>query len=116
MGVDLTLMPLIGEDYWAAHSMLLLERRRELWPEFEKLDCIRIPKPLMCYVARNADGDTGYGALENSPYGERLTYITAGQIKKFENLDPVQDNWLNRAIWEYIMKMPDDWKVVLYWH
>lgn len=53
MGVDLTLMPLLSPDFWAAHDLIRLERRRELWDPIAVLPQLPIPKPLGCYVARN---------------------------------------------------------------
>lgn len=116
MGVDLKLLPLLSKSYWTAHDMLGLERRRELWPEIDKIPQRDIPGPVNCFLARGADGDPCYGSVEESPYGERLKFTTAGDLLALKDHDAVQDNFLNRAVWKYLAEMPPDWPIILYWH
>lgn len=115
MGVDLTLMPLLSEDFWASHDLLRLERRRELWDDVAKLPQKPIPKPISCYVARRPDGESGYGDATETPYGEAMTYTTAADLLTLSEHEAVQDNWMNRAVWSYLAKMPPHWPIVLYW-
>lgn len=116
MGVDLTLMPLLSKDYWAAHDMLRLERERDLWDPIAKLPQAPIPKPLSCHQARNKEtGDTCYGDAENTPYGDRMTYTTVADLLMLNDHEGVQDHWRNKAVWAYLAQMPGDWKIVLYW-
>lgn len=116
MGVDLTLLPLIGPDFWAAQEMLRVERRPELWDNVNALPQKPIPKPLSCYLARDPKyGETIYGDIETDPYGGRPTYTTAGALYKLKDHKAVQDNWKNRAIWAFLEKLPADWPIVLYW-
>lgn len=117
MGVDLTLMPLLGKQSWVAHDMIRVCRRGELWEPIAALPTKTIPQPLHCYVARhNIDGKTCYGPVEFDPYGERLTYTTTTDLFTVKDHGAVQDNWQNRAVWAYLEQMPADWPVVLYWH
>ncbi len=60
MGVDLKLLPLIGKDCFAAHDIIRLERRSELWPMIEKLPKTPIPGKLSCYLDRQPNGEPGY--------------------------------------------------------
>lgn len=115
MGVDLTLMPLIGKDYWAAHTQIDLGRDRDLLDKLMKLPTKEIPQPISCYKAHDGQ-NTIYGDVDKSPYGERLTYVLAADLKKYADCKEVQDGWENRAAWAYLAHMPDDWPIVLYWH
>ena len=116
MGVDLTLLPLIAEDFWAAHDLLRVERRRELWPSITALPTLPIPEPLSCYVAQLENGECGYGRLAKDPYGSLLEYTTAGALLTLASHESVNDCWENRAVWAYLAQMPSEWKIVLYWH
>lgn len=116
MGVDLKLLPLIGADYWAAHDMIEIERRRELWPAIEALPQANIPKPLSCFLARSEGGDHCYGEAETTPYGDRMKYTTAGDLLTLKDLPAVNDHWRNKAVWAYLAQMPAQWPIVLYWH
>jgi hypothetical protein len=116
MGVDLTFLPLLGKDFWAAHTMIQVERRSELWPEIQALQRLDIPKPLSCHLAYGEDGERRYGDTETDPYGDRLKWTTAGQLVTLAKRDGVTDNWTNRGVWAYLSHLPADWPVVLYWH
>jgi hypothetical protein len=116
MGVDLTLMPMLGRDGFAAHDLIRLERRRDLWTEIMALPAEPLTKPLNCLVARLPNGESGYGRLETDPYGERVHTVKAGDLAKLADNENVTDNWVNRAAWGYLAQMPPDWPVALYWH
>jgi hypothetical protein len=115
MGVDLTLMPLLSPDFWVAHDLIRVERRPELWSHIEALPQQEIPKPVGCYVARSEDGETCYGDLEDTPYGDKMKWTTAGDLLTLKDHAAVQDNWMNRAVWAYLAAMPPEWPIVLYW-
>lgn len=116
MSIDLTLLLLIGEDYWAAHSMLDLRQRGELWPEINCLPQIDIPQPLNCYMGTMPNGERGYGETLTDSYGDHLKWVTAADLLTLKDHEAIQDNWKNSAIWEYLTQMPPQWKIVLYWH
>lgn len=116
MGVDLTFLPLLNKDFWAAHTMLDVERRSALWPAIEALKSIDVPKPVSCFLAYGEDGEKRYGDIETDPYGDRLKWVTAGQLLTLADREEVQDNWKNRAAWAYMAQMHPDWQIILYWH
>jgi hypothetical protein len=116
MGVDLTLLPLMSPDFWCSHDVIEVERRRELWPEIEKLEQHHAPGPLRCFLARDKDGETCYGNVKKTPYGDRLMWTTPRRLLTLKDHEAVQDNWRNRAVWSYLASMPPEWPVVLYWH
>ena len=116
MGVDLTLMPLLSQDYWAAHDVIRLERRRELWGDINALPQQEIPQPVHCYMARDKDGETCYGDAETTAYGDKMKWTTAADLLTLKDHEAVQDNWMNRAVWAYLAVMPPKWKIILYWH
>lgn len=116
MGVDLTLMPLLSKDTWCSHDLIRLNRRRELWDPVAALPQWPIPKALSCHQARDPKtGETCYGDAETTPYGDRMTYTTAGDLFTLGDHEGVQDNWQNKAVWAYLANMPPDWPIVLYW-
>lgn len=117
MGVDLRLLPLLSKDFWCAHEILSLERRRDLWDEILKLPQKPIPQPLSCFLATDkTSGEICYGYIETDPYGGRPHYTTAGDLVTLRDNHEVQDNPKNRAIWAYLAETPPDWPIVLYWH
>lgn len=117
MGVDLTLMPMLSEHSLdAAHDLIQLERRRELWDPIVALPQKPIPKPLACYVARGPTGDPAYGDEFETPYGEPITYTTAADLLTLKDHEGVQDNWQNRAVWAYLAQMPATYPIALWWH
>ena len=116
MGVDLTLLPLLTPTYWASHDVIRVNRCRELWADVLALPQQPIPEPLSCYVAQIANNETGYGNRENSPYGERLCWTTAGALATLKDHPAIQDDWINKAVLSYLRTMPEDWPIVLYWH
>ena len=118
MGVDLTLMPVAYSNVCISLDLWFLERREGLWTEIESLKERPVPHPpVVCYVARGDDGEPPrYGDLHETPYGDKLTYLTAGELVKLKDSEHVQDNWKNKGIWKMLEEMPSDWPVVLYWH
>ncbi|MEQ8823860.1 MAG: hypothetical protein RIC14_05755 [Filomicrobium sp.] len=115
MGVDLTLMPLLQRGGNVSHELLLLERRSELWSEIE---AIQRPfgRDVTCFLSRGEDGEPRYGDLGETPYGDPLTFVTAGELLTLQGHEAVKDNWRNRGIWMLLSEMPADWPIVLYWH
>lgn len=116
MGVDLTLLPVYSKGSWLCHNMVELNRRSELWPEFEKVTQIDVPEPIISYLATGEDGESKYGDVLEDPYGDRLKWTTAGNLMQLKDHPTIQDCWQNRGIWAWLAEMPEDWPVVLYWH
>lgn len=115
MSVDLTLMPLLSRDSFCAHQMVAVERRPELWPEIEKLPHEKMQAALACYVSVLPDGERGYGNATETPYGDPITFTTAGDLLSLKNHKAVQDCWQNRAAWAWLAHYPKDWPIVLWW-
>lgn len=80
-----------------------------------ELGGVPVPKPVVCHVARTAEGETRFGGLSETPYGTPLAWLPAGKLASLD--DPsIRDCWRNRAIWAALKELPEDWPVVLYWH
>lgn len=118
MGVDLTFMPSLSEDRLSeAHDLISVERSSGLWPDIKRLVSKELEKPISCFYARNAQGKICYyGETDTDPYGGKLCWVKAAQLKMLRLHPAVTDNWKNRAVWAYLEQMPDNWPVVLYWH
>jgi hypothetical protein len=122
MGVDLRLLPFEADNAGGisfSHSILSLERRRELWDPIAKIEAAHghdVPDGFCSFLSRGKDGDTCYGRTTTTPYGSRLKYVTAGDLKQLANHPAVTDNHINQAIWAYLACLPDSTKIALYWH
>lgn len=112
MGVDLTLLPIDYEhnDGGSAFSRLMLERRRELWPDIEKQLPVHPIAKITGYMGDN------FEARAHDPYGTPLTWAYAKDFSSFKDHEAVQDNDTNRAIWAYLAALNPETKIVLYWH
>lgn len=117
MGVDLSLLPFDAEHPGLAfsHSILQLERRRELWPLIEAMELDIVPNGFTSFLGRQANGEHGYGETIKTPYGTPLKYTRVGKLVSIAHHDAVRDNPKNRAVWAYLMELPIDTKVALYW-
>lgn len=121
MGVDLRLLPsLLGEinpRFLCAHEIWSVERRNELWDDIHNLQQLPIPAPLACFLASDkTSGETCYGNVETTPYGDPVTYTTVADLLTLIGHESVQDNWRNRAIWAALREFPTYWPVFLWWH
>ena len=117
MGVDLRLLPLLGQDYWVSHDMLSFERRYKLWDAIRKIESHQIPQPLHCYLAQSADGEgPSYGDVSLDPYGDHLRWVHAGDLAGLRQLECASDDWKNRAVFAYLDEMPKSHKIVLWWY
>lgn len=116
MGIDLKLLPLLYNGCWAAHDILCVERRKDLWPLIQEMPSFEIPNPLACHLALSNDGDsTIYEEIEDDAYGSVLKFTTAGSLSALGTHDSVRYNQTNRAVWAYLSNMHPDHEVVLYW-
>lgn len=116
MGVDLTLAPLMAPGFWCSHDKIEVGMTFELQEAISELELIDIPEPLVCYFARNEDGDPCYGPVLKTPYDERMKFTTVSELLKVKDHKHVKDNWPTAAVWAYLAEMPLDWPIVLYWH
>lgn len=118
MGVDLTMLPLDADhsDFQFSHSMLGVERRRELWPLIEKLEQGGLSSNFQSFYGPGLNGEPGYGTTAETPYGEPIKWASAGDLAKLSTHNTITDNAKNRAVWAYLSELPADTKVALYWH
>ena len=126
MGIDLRLLPFYNQDMGNedtsafSHSIIDIERRRELWPKIEEIEKNfghTVPKFFTSFCGRSKDwDDTCYGVTITTPYGLPLRYVYAKYLKSLKKHPAVKDNYKNRAAWAFIDKCPDDLKIALYWH
>lgn len=117
MGVDLRLLPIDSTSCWFSHTVLNVERDRDLWPEISALKPARIPDDLRIstYVARipDRDGETGYGNLDlaSDAYGCHYTWIEAGRLTPV-----IAARQPNHPTTAYLRALPPDTLIVLDWH
>lgn len=126
MGVDLTLLPFCNEqmsndDYiiYFSHTALDMQRRHELWEpikEIEEKFGVVVPSGFLSLLSREGETGPHYGKTMRTPYGNPLQYVLAKHLKIFEKQRGVQDNWQNRAIWAYLLQLPNNLRIALYWH
>lgn len=117
MGVDLTLMPLISDNYWTSHELWDVTRRHELWDAIRELETHPVPGDFTCFRATVGEDEfRGYGIITKDPYGDNLRYIEASVLASIAGHDCVQDNWKNIGLWNMLSRMPSDYPIVLYWH
>jgi hypothetical protein len=146
VGIDLYLLPVNGDfrgkaGIFYAHALIPLDRNAIIGDIRDVADkhAKDIPEPLSCFVAHQENGEHGYGYATEDPYGEKLTYVLAKHLKPLArklgvtmdvepktNLPSVRlrkasvedgyQSFLNQAAFAYILALPDDFKLVLYWH
>jgi len=66
------------------------------------------------YVCTSGDTSPHWGVAEETPYGSKITYIYAEDIKK-SSAKQLAKHWINKASLNFIHQCPDDLKVALYW-
>jgi hypothetical protein len=117
MGVDLTIMPqsyAFGERI-ICNDALMLERQNELWAAIETSgDEVDVTLPVTCHFARTKDGETCYGEVSESPYGNKLTLMSAGRLS--EVLSAHQMIGKNVWILAALKSMKPNLPIILYWH
>lgn len=117
MGVDLRLLPFDCDqgDFAFSHTILELGRDYDLHNEIRKLRKMPVPQTFTSFSGR-AEGyeDTCYGVTNETPYGEPLEWVLAGELCaiKLSKDAPYKE----RAIWAYLQHLPPQTKVALYWH
>lgn len=116
MGVDLALFPLYVPDYWFASTKLDVNRESGLWDEILKLQSKVIPQPLYCCAGESKNGRNRiWGEVKEDDYGEKLRFVTAGDLVSLKDNESVQNCWKRKAVWAFLSEYPSDWQIVLYW-
>ena len=115
MGLDLPLLPYAwkgtGEPNFA-HDVLDLPRRSVLFDAITaivKKSGIAVEAGFNSYLSRDdAYEDTHYGETLETPYGDRVKWITAKALKNLVLLNGPQG--------AFIRALGDNHRVVLFWH
>ena len=115
MGLDLALLPFEGKN--SSYSILNLFRDSELFDELLKLEKKEVPKPFHSYLCRNKDfdGESHFGDTRETPYGDKVYYLTVEELLGVAGHRGVREYWKNKAIWSYLMHCPEEMKVGLFW-
>jgi hypothetical protein len=118
MGVDLKLLPFDGPYF--SFTILPLGRAPDLFQDIAKIESSNIrlaPDNFSSYLSRDDKfEEPHYGLTIETPYGDRLRYVLAGELRHLEHHDDVVGDQRNRAAWSYLQELPDDTKIALYWH
>ena len=119
MGVDLTILPAftVGPAE-LSFTNIVTEREKAIFDIFksaQKQHGRDVSENFRCYLATGADGDPCYGTLTEDAYGDKLQYIRAEHVKP-ALADYTSRYWENRALAKYILELPDELAIVLYWH
>jgi hypothetical protein len=133
MSIDLTLLPLNCDNPRSSYSHTVLPLQtntRDLFEEIERILDVKnnafhfitdeqmsgeVDFQFTSYLARNEDGDSHYGEIENDCYGAKLKWVRASVLQGLTHHDGVQRNPLNKQAWGYINACPASTKIVLYW-
>jgi hypothetical protein len=119
MGVDLRLLPIECEQPGNifSHSVLSCERRYDLFETIRALPSRCGPDVLWSFCSRDKEFEEAhYGNTNETPYGERVMCVYNRDLKVLINHPEVVDNYMNRAIWAYLDKLPDTVRIALFWH
>lgn len=116
MGVDLRLLPFDADrgEFAYSHTILELGRDYALHEKIRKLRSMPVPSGFTSFSGRGDDGDTCYGATIETPYGEPVEWVLAGELCAIELEEG--GTYIERAIWAYLSHLPPQTKVALYWH
>lgn len=120
MGVELRLLPTIGNDY-LAREIIEVPQDRQLYEALETLsktkgrDCPR--QGVSCYCARDKNGETAYGQVIEDNYGNPLKSVTIGELNKvFSDAIIDDEDWKTKAVIAYFSHIPPQFLVYLFWH
>lgn len=110
MGIDLTLLPFDCDyEYLVfSHTVLQLPRDYALFDKIRDTPQKEVPAGFTSYVSQDdAYEESHYGETIEDPYGDKLRYTTAGELKRCGIAGPTG---------AYVNELPDDNKVALFWH
>ncbi len=119
MGVDLRLLPLDCDSPQVrySHTIIQVSRSRDLWSRIADIG----PRPLEADVASYIGGtvqdwahkgEPCYGELLLDPYGDRYTWMTAGElVAAFRDVPGSGPAWTVA----YLAALPPGTRVVLAW-
>lgn len=110
MCTDLTLLPFDcdHEDLSFSHNVLKIPRDSTVFDKIRATTQKEVPEGFTSYVSRDdAYEESHYGETIEDPYGDKVRYATAGDLKKCDIPGPAG---------AYVAELPDDNKVALFWH
>ena len=121
MGLDLTLCPDRHSDglgWFLAHTRIDLDRHYDVFGQISETGRSSFvpvckPQPLPRDARFDWYGDDGIERKTVDPYGTKLTDVSAGELARVDVSDSTP--W-NKAVFEMMKALPDDIRVVLYWH
>lgn len=130
MGLDLYMLPVDGDlppKLFFAHNILSIDRNAIIGDirDVAKKHAVKIPQPVSCFIGTGKDGESKYGQATEDPYGDPLAFVLAKHLKPLAwkvgvpDAEMVEDGYKsrkNRAAFAYVTALPDDYKIVLYWH
>lgn len=111
MGFGLRLLPFDADfdDLHFSHTVLDVHRDSNLWRAVNAVEQFPVPDDFMSFSCENQKEyeETHYGNTIETPYGERLTYAIAKNLKGIA--------FKPDAVAAYINALDYDVKVALYW-
>lgn len=116
MGVDLRLLPFDSDSGDEAYSQTILELGSDydLHDKIKQLPALPVPPSFRSFSGQVETFEgTCYGETKETPYGEPVLFVRAGDICSIRLKDAT---YVERAIWAYLKELPRHTKVALYWH
>lgn len=133
MGMDLDLMPFdhfwanLHREYWGTDKPIHLittnrlstvreyrfyaQISKEVMGDEYDVKVVCDPKPIPKSLIVHVYEDEGIKIRKMDPYGDKLTYVTAGDLSKAKS----ESAW-NQGILTFIKTLPEDMPVILWWH
>jgi len=122
MGVDLRILTqYINNDQCDfSHDIIGFQRDYKLFDIFEEAEKKHgvVSMPFISFVGDISDEnyDYTYGKTKKTPYGDDIKFILVKDIKVALMHIDGDVHWRNKACISYILELPDDLKLWLYWH
>jgi hypothetical protein len=124
MGLDLTLIPCAYSTEKKFSEWILATTRLDLFRNYDifgQIDSrgrgdgpvVCNAKPLPPNVRFDWYEDDGIKERKEDQYGDKLTYVLAGELVKVKTKDTCQ--W-NKAVFAMMKALPADTPVILWWH
>ena len=116
MGIDLRVLASHFREHrgeMLATAEIRLDRDPRLLSVFSKnaVPCIVQPIPEGLKVGQHTEKGLVYA--ENDSYGNRLTFTTSKELKSLRVVENLTD-W-NRAALAFLLSLPPETRIVLYW-
>nr|WP_299067140.1 hypothetical protein [uncultured Allomuricauda sp.] len=119
MSLLLKLLPQFDNVANYSNDILQLEHDEVLFEkivELEQTEGKVVSVPFKSFLGSEGAFVTfSYGTTQKTAYGDIIKYVDSIQLKLLlKDFEPY--HWRNRAVKEFILKLPDGIKVWLYWH